>query len=114
MGGTLNQVSEGTYDLKGLWEDGVRDESPTARSSNDDNDSNDEDRKETNAMLNQNYNNIDSSVNRENGLALDKKEEDEGVFTNFYDNIRWLMFAGGYSAYNHDAREVFKNRLHQI
>ena len=25
-----------------------------------------------------------------------KKEEDEGVFTNFYDNIRWLMFAEGY------------------
>ena len=106
--GTLNQVTEGTYDLKGLWEDGVRDESPTARSSDDDNDSNDEDRKEADAKLNQNYSNIESVVNRENGQALDKKEEDEGIFLNFFDNVSWLMFARGYSAYNHDTREVFR------
>ena len=104
--GTVLQVSEGTCDLKGLWEGGVRDESPTARSSDDDNDSNDEDRKEANAKLNQNYSNIESVVNRENGQALDKKEEDEGIFVNFFDNVNWLMFAVGYSAYNHDARKV--------
>ena len=34
--GTLNQVSEGTYDLKAPWEGGVRDELFTVRSSNDD------------------------------------------------------------------------------
>ena len=106
---TLNQVSEGTYDLKELWEGGVRDELPTAQSLDDDSDSNDEDRKEADAMLNQNYSNTESVVNRENGLALDKKEEDEGIFANFFDNVSWIMFAGGYSAYNHDAREVFEN-----
>ena len=31
--GTLSQVLGGTYDVKGLWEGGVRDESPTTRSS---------------------------------------------------------------------------------
>ena len=50
-------------------------------------------------------------MNRENGLALDKKEEDKGIFANFFDNVSWLMFVGGYSAYNHDARKVFENRV---
>ena len=86
--GTLNQVSEGTYDLKGPWKGGVRDELPTARSSDDDNDSDDEDRKEADARLNQNYSDIESVVNRENGLAFDKKEEDKGIFANFFDNVR--------------------------
>ena len=80
----------------------------------DDNDSDDEDRKEADATLNQNYSNIESVVNKENGLALDKKEEDQGIFANLFDNVRWLMFAGGYSVYNHDAREVFKNRVRKL
>ena len=74
----------------------------------------DEDRKEADATLNQSYSNIESIVNRENGLVLDKKEEDEGIFANFFDNVSWLMFAGGYSAYSHDAREVFKNGVHEV
>ena len=86
-GGTLNQVSEGTYNLKGHWEGSVGDGLPTARSSDDDNDSDDEDRKEADARLNQNYSNIESVVNRENGLALDKKEEDKGIFAIFFDNV---------------------------
>ena len=112
--GTLNQVSEGTYDLKGLWKGGVRDESPMAQSSDDDNDSDDEERKEANTTPNQNYSNIESVVNRENGLALDKREEHEGIFANFFDNVSWLMSAGGYSAYNHDAREVFENKVRKL
>ena len=59
------------------------------QSSDDDNDSDDKDRKEADTMLNQNYSNIESVMNRENGLALDKKEEDEGIFANFFDNVRW-------------------------
>ena len=53
-------------------------------------------------------------MNRENGLALDKKEEDKDIFVNFFDNVSWLMFAGEYSAYNHDAREVFENRVRKL
>ena len=70
------------------------------QSLDDDDDSDDEDRKEADATLNQNYSNIGSVVNKENGLALNKKEEDEGIFANLFDNVRWLMFAGGYSVYN--------------
>ena len=80
----------------------------------DDNDSDDQDRKEDDTTLHQNYNNIESAVNRENGLALDKKEEDEGIFANFFDKVSWLMFAGGYSVYNHDARKVFENRVCEL
>ena len=53
-------------------------------------------------------------MNRENALALDKKEEDKGIFGNFFDNVSWLMFGRGYSAYNHDAREVFQNRVPEL
>ena len=53
-------------------------------------------------------------MNRENGLALDKKEEDEGIFSNIFDKVRSLMFARGYSAYNHDAREDFENRVRKL
>ena len=100
--------------LKVLWEGGVRDELPTAQSSDDNNDRDDEDRKEADATLNQNYSNIQSIVNRENELALDKKEEDKGIFANFFDKVSWLMFAGRCSAYNHDAREAFQNRLREL
>ena len=72
-----------------------------APSSDDDNHSDDEDRKEGNATLYQNYSIIEFVVNRENGLALDKKEEHKRIFANFFDNVSWLMFAGGYSAYSH-------------
>ena len=61
----------------------------------DDNDSDGEDRKEVDATLNQSYSNIESVVNRENGLALDEKEEDEGIFANIFDKVRSLMFARG-------------------
>ena len=53
------------------------------QSSDDDNDSDDKDRKEADTRVNQNYSNIESVMNRENGLALDKKEEDEGILETF-------------------------------
>ena len=80
---TLNQVSEGTYDLKELWEGGVRDELPTAQSSDDDSDSNDEDRKEADAMLNQNYSNTESVVNREMDWPWIKKKKTRAFLQTF-------------------------------
>ena len=58
-----------------------------------------------------NFSNIESVVNKEHGLALEKKEEED---ENFFQDVKWLFFVGGYSERNIKTREIFENRIYKL
>lgn len=102
-----NRITEGSYDLNGLWEK----EEILNQSLDSNDDENEKDRREADATLNVNFSNIESVVNKEHGLALEKKEEED---ENFFQDIKWLFFVGGYSERTIKTREIFENRIHKL